>query len=298
VTNHHVAVYNGVGAPAPVIRINRRQGSPEIFDFDPAEWIFRPQWHDIAVSPPLPIDPEQHDAIGLEGNSWWLTEPQEAADEIGPLDDVFMVGRFIDYDGAETNAPAARLGHISVMHAPVEQPNGFRGRSIIVDVHSRSGFSGSPVFVYRTLGSHFIQGGPGTILTNVSHYVKLLGILWGQFPEQWELRNEEAKREASHSASLITKGQYVSGWSGMSTVIPSAYIADLVLNDPRLREMRAKQDAEIARTNPNLSSRPVAQSATAERASKPGAEANPDHREDFNRLVSAASKPKPKGGRT
>jgi hypothetical protein len=25
---------------------------------------------------------------------------------------------------------------------------------------------------------------------------------------------------------------------------------------------------------------------------------NPDHREDFNRLVSAASKPKPKGDRT
>jgi hypothetical protein len=247
VTNYHVAVSNSKGSSASVIRINRKIGPPEIFDLDPSQWVFRPRWHDIAVSPPLNINSTVHDAVPLLGESWWLSSSQETADEIGPADDIFMIGRFIDYDGAETNSPALRFGHISIKDAKIEQPTGFLGRSIVVDLHSRSGFSGSPVIVYRTLGSHFIEVQPGQILTGGGHYIKLLGILWGAFPERWELENDKAKIAAKQNASLITEGSYVKGLSGMSCVIPSAYIEEIVMNDLTLKSMRARCDEETGR---------------------------------------------------
>src|ERR1700730_10815269 len=48
---------------------------------------------------------------------------------------------------------AARFGNISLLasdDAPIEQPNQQRRPSHIFDMRSRPGFSGSPVFVYRT----------------------------------------------------------------------------------------------------------------------------------------------------
>jgi hypothetical protein len=74
------------------------------------------------------------------------------AAQIGPGDDVFMVGRFIDHDGGNKNRPALRFGNISIDPTPIMQDNGVRVPAYCVDLHSRTGFSGSPVFVYRTPG--------------------------------------------------------------------------------------------------------------------------------------------------
>ncbi len=52
--------------------------------------------------------------------------------------------------------------------------------SYCVDMHSRSGFSGSPVFVYRTPGGDFSEKG----VINLSRFMMFLGIHWGQFPEK------------------------------------------------------------------------------------------------------------------
>jgi hypothetical protein len=234
VTNRHVSVYNPKGPPSPVIRINCRSGAPDSIELDPSEWISRPSWHDIAISPPLELTNE-HDALPLDIPTWWMTEEQEAAAEIGPADDVFMIGRFIDYDGIETNTPAVRFGHISIMDAKIKQEStGYFGRSIIIDVHSRTGFSGSPVFIFRTTGSHFMENvEPGRLIMGGGHFMGLLGIHWGQFPELWELKNGEMTE--TQDASLITEGKYVKGWSGMSCVIASANIRDLALHDPGLR---------------------------------------------------------------
>src|SRR5579863_336740 len=60
VSNWHVAVRDG----ASIIRINSVSGPPVIFEFDPAEWHFRPNFHDIAAIP-LNLDPTKHDAVPL-----------------------------------------------------------------------------------------------------------------------------------------------------------------------------------------------------------------------------------------
>src|SRR2546425_12270060 len=94
-----------------------------------------------------------------------------------------MVGRFVDHDGAGTNVPAARFGHISVNPQPIKQPTGATLPSFILDVHARAGYSGSPVFVFRTAASDITTGN----VVVAPPYIRILGLLWGQFPELWEI---------------------------------------------------------------------------------------------------------------
>src|SRR5258707_1186988 len=64
-------------------------------------------------------------------------------------DDTFMIGLFLDHAGVTTNVPSARFGNISMLPNPratIRQSTGYDGVSYVVDMHSRTGFSGSPVF--------------------------------------------------------------------------------------------------------------------------------------------------------
>lgn len=236
VTNWHVAV---AYMPSPCIRMNTHLGTPIIFEFDASEWFFKPDSYDIAVSPPLKIDHRLHKVAPIDLNSFFLTPQEEIDHEINPAEDVFMIGRFVDYCGVEVNTPALRFGHISIMDAKIKQLTGYSGRSIVLDMNSRTGFSGSPVFVYRTLGSHFMEAAmPGQVLTGGGHYMKLLGMHWGQFPERWELKSTHTESYVRQN-SLITEGKYVLGLSGMTCVIPAANIVE-VLNLPEVKESRTE----------------------------------------------------------
>jgi hypothetical protein len=76
----------------------------------------------------------------------------------------------------------------------------------------------------------------------------------------------------------------------MTCVLPGSCILE-VLNMPKLRDDRKRADLEWAQEFRAHGLPPDAES-------EPKREENPDHQEDFNRLVSAASKPKSKGDRT
>jgi hypothetical protein len=240
VSNWHVAVCGR--PPCPVIRVNKRSGPPEIFPFEPCEWTFLPNFHDIAVVP-IALDPRALKAQALEASSFFLTKEVVASQEINAGEDVFMLGRFMDYDGVEANCPSMRFGNISMMEAIVKQPTGFLGPSLVVDMHSRTGFSGSPVFVYRTTGSIFSHN--MTIVTG-GHLMKLLGILWGQFTEAWDLEGAQALQVGQTSAPATWEGGRVKGWSGMSLVSPASAIME-VLNEPKLKEQRSAFEAELSR---------------------------------------------------
>lgn len=138
--------------------------------------------------------------------------------------------------------------------APIKQPTGWNGASFVVDMHSRTGFSGSPVFAYRTFGSdlttdqHAIERLVGT---DSGTYIQCrtlfycLGINWGQFTEQWELRTGTgANVGASSRPHLIADGAYVRGVSGMTCVVPAWEIQE-VLSLPKLQK-----DREL-KTGPN-----------------------------------------------
>lgn len=231
ITNWHVAVQGG----SSVLRLNGKAGSPIIIPTEPHEWEFIPNSHDIAALQ-ISLDVNQVKAEALIASSFCLAEGELPLLEINAGEDVFTLGRFVDYDGTEANSPAMRFGNISIMRARVKQPTGFAGDSIVVDMHSRTGFSGSPVFVYRTSGSIFPA--EDTLLVK-GHMMRLLGILWGQFPEDWDIVDGPAQAQEQNA---VLDGKRVRGWSGMSLVSPSWAITEL-LNVPALVAQRAAVEA-------------------------------------------------------
>jgi hypothetical protein len=235
VTNVHVAQNQ-----PRTLRVNRRDGGVDLLTI--SAWHSIPGGADVAVAP-VDLDPKRHAVEALRSDSILLTKEDVAKFEIDAGDDVFMVGRFVDHDGGQTNRPSLRFGHISMTDAAIVQNTGYAGASFVIDMHSRSGYSGSPVFVYRTTGSIFQK--EQTISVG-GHLVRLLGIHWGQFPENWELArlaSGNAKHEEELEANLITDGQYVKGLSGMTCVVPAWDIL-AVLNTPNLAELRQSVESQ------------------------------------------------------
>lgn len=246
VTNKHVACRG-----ASVIRLNTSKGV-KVFDFGPEDWESHPDGDDVAAVP-----------INLD---WWnyqvaaipirLFVPEDSTD-IFVGDDVFMIGLFVDHEGREKNNPLVRFGNLSMLASndtPIRHGN-FLQESHIVDMHSRSGFSGSPVFVYRTFGSNLTNRAEERIDIDMNPLIDrmdpvrgnsrdgrpvetrvfpqsvfhLLGIHWAQFPEKWELKNlEVVKEESSNARYLVTDKTYVDGVSGMTCVVPAKKILQLL----------------------------------------------------------------------
>jgi hypothetical protein len=189
----------------------------------------------------------------------------------------------------------------------IQEATGYDGISYVVDMHSRTGFSGSPVFVYRTFGgdltaafghdfddlefdfSFGLIGMPRSGLRKgklrAKTHFNFLGIHWGQFPEQWELHRKQPIKEA-RTRGLITKGEYVKGMSGMTCVIPAWQILE-VLNLQKLKNQRDAADNDLSG---HRVARPVPESAAKT--------SNPTHLEDFTRLVDVAARKRPQGDQT
>jgi hypothetical protein len=241
VTNWHVACRDGCST----VRLNTLSGTQDIFPFEPHEWTFDPRF-DIAVIP-LAINKDKHRCSTVERRAF-LTLEQIREFRVGVGDDVFMLGRFMDYDGVQTNRPTARFGHISLMPSPILQPTTQYADSYCVDLHSRTGYSGSPAFVYRTSVGDLEADGlenAGRSGHRRAAFLAFLGILWGQFPEFWRIKDGDVViQESNESGNLVTAGQYVKGLSGMSCVLPAACIAEL-LDLPKFKENRVRMDKLI-----------------------------------------------------
>jgi hypothetical protein len=289
VTNWHVAVEHlPDDPPAPVIRLNRKDGEPHVIPLGIDDWRGLPDL-DIVVTP---IDiPSDVNALAIP-SSMIVTQSRVGLLEIGVGEDVFMMGLFVDHHGGTTNVPAARFGNISMMPNPralVDQGNLPDVEAYVLDMHSRSGFSGSPVFVYRTFGSdlavpissHFSIEVEGTnnvrfplrphepqrerYRLKVKHETmfELLGIHYAQFPEEFE----------SEKAGVIT------GLSGMTCALPAWHLEKL-LTLPEFVDMRAEKDKALEKKH-KKKPRP-------ERSKPPKSEKPEGDREAFKRLLGAA----------
>ena len=317
VTNWHVAV-NHNHPVCPVIRLNTNDGGVDVRDLGPEDWEFIPGGDDIAIYP-LILDRTVHQFASIPSNMFaarpGISPPSMVRNAIGVGEDAFMIGLFLDHAGVTTNNPSARFGNVSMLpnqNALIEQPTGYMGESYVVDMHSRSGFSGSPVFVYRTFGAdltvsdhrikdmRFASNGQdawrgdglvrGEATFKAESMFQLLGIHWAQFPEVWEVGKKTLPE--SRKKHLVTDGASVEGMSGMTCVIPAWKIQD-ILDMPKFkgpREVAAKEiQDQIAAKYPRKP-KPEASGASS---APPASDANPNAREDFTRLLGEAARKPP-----
>jgi hypothetical protein len=244
VTNWHVACDMG----ASVVRLMRTDGRPEIFPYGPEDWFFDPNGSDIAITPiAAAADHFRKAFVPIDG-------PFEAHASFSPIgigDDVFMIGRFVDHDGGDVNLPTVRFGNISMMPAPIKQGNGNKRNAYCIDMHSRSGYSGSPVFVYRTVGTDISKNleTPGEVHLTTANLLMPLGVHFGQFPELWKIKGRTVSAIPAEGTELNATEQHIEGLSGMTCVVPMQEVRNL-LELPKLREYIERVEAELAKQKP------------------------------------------------
>lgn len=278
VSNRHVVLEGS----SPVIRVNKRGGGFDIIDVDQEMWIPHPEDADVAIC-----------LVGFNSNfhkfksastDYLITPEIICAEDLGPGDDIFMVGRFIDHEGIQHNQPSVRFGNISMMPGdPLPSDFGSSQESFIVEMRSVCGYSGSPVFAqilpYSTrsqkVGHAHSGKGPW-----------LLGIDWGHVFDKEPLRNKYNKP--------MPDGQYVRANSGMVGVVPAWRISEMLFDEKEIVRRGVIEAAALSKEASATTG--FALDVAAPTQEPPATDENPQGKEDFNSLLDAAvsgSKPSP-----
>lgn len=268
VTNKHV-----IDNKARFLRVNRNGGGVDVLELK--------NWHrskddDLAVCLLPKLNPFLY-SIGSISVSRFLT--REIADEwnIGPGDEVILIGRFVNVEGKQRNIPSVRFGHIAQMPIePLEYEGQFQ-ESFLCEIKSIGGFSGSPVFVAPMILPRDTDG------KEPEETSYLLGIDW------CHIQNFENAVDAD---GYEIKNIRVPINTGMMGVVP-AWNLQKLLDVDEVANMRKKtiEDEKARRNLPKISL-----DASSEHNVGPLAtDENPKHREDFNSLLGVAAR-KPKSG--
>jgi hypothetical protein len=210
-------------------------------DYVPREWFVTPEnfSHATLDVNDLPPDVEAHAPLDYD----WGAHYQPLGWPFGPGEEVVMLGRFLGYDGTDENQPAARFGNLAMgATVPIEHPWGFMQPSFLVECRSVSGYSGSPIFIYRVqttvaaglvaIGSE--RGGKHAL-------PRLLGLDWGNLDRVG--RNDYAIdwAEADAAASFPFR-------SGMMVAVPAWRLAEL-LDSEEVQDVKRKAEDEYAKAS-------------------------------------------------
>jgi Trypsin-like peptidase domain len=237
VTNSHVIREGKVSA----IRLNTRDGGMGIIHGTENGWIHHPDGDDLAVLS-VNLEYEQIKARGISPD-WFATKEKIARFKIGPGDEAFMVGRFVNHEGKQRNLPAIRFGNVSMLpHEPVRTGRGLLQEVFLVECRSLPGYSGSPVFVYPL---------PSSPIPRATVPLMFLGIDMGHLTDKLPvLDGEEFLR-----GNRVYKDGIVEANTGMSCVIPAWKVYEL-LHVEELVESR-KEILKALEAEQNASVRPV-----------------------------------------
>jgi hypothetical protein len=227
---------------------------------------------------------------------------------------------------------AARFGNVSLLadnaepveHSATDGPT-YKTPCHIFDIHSRPGFSGSPVFVYRTpdsdlrsldmktgkrrfifpalekgrvMGTRSQQVDVVEVDLDNNRFLKLLGIHVSQFHDSIDIKKVSKKKPAKEADDgIIRHGSTIRSPGSMTIVVPVWQITKLITEDKVLAE---KQESRVSKAKYRRDAQAVIAVAEADLAppqSLPKAD-NPAHKPDFMRLLNAAAKGKRPSGRT
>ncbi len=142
------------------IRVNTKDGATRFINIPADDWATSStvDLSVVDVTDLLSLNPGSaswSDDISWIDEQHFLTREFIQASDVGIGDNTLMLGMFADHYGGSKNLPVGRFGNIaSLPHdsAPVRlsAADRFVCPSYLNDTRSRGGFSGSPVWVYRT----------------------------------------------------------------------------------------------------------------------------------------------------
>ncbi|HEX3653900.1 MAG TPA: hypothetical protein VHU18_13860 [Rhizomicrobium sp.] len=316
---------------ASVISFNTRAGQTRFLDLDPSEWAADIDWEDIAAAD-ITDRFQSSDEINYVTPTMFLTEQFMSQVEFGIGEDGFMLGLFAEHSGEVQNLVAARFGNVSMLadpNSPVYRKDDdlkmeWNTPCHVFDMHSRPGFSGSPVFVYRTPDSDIreleyhappkqfvVPRFPVTgrlerwsedsheevqmyeVDTKKNRFLKLLGIHVSQFHDQVRITKVPMGKHDERNQEL-KDGDTIRFPGSMTIVVPASRILRLLQEDKSLVEQR---NARRARLKPNPKRGAVVME-TKKEAGAASESDNPAHKEDFTRLLGAAARKQPQDGQT
>jgi len=292
-----------VATGASIIRLNtKNDDSPDLYghrfmdELTPDDWVSIPGGHDVAVAD-ITDQLREGDWIRAARDVDFVTRDFIKQKKIGLGEDGFMLGLYVPSPGKKYNLPATRFGNIARLaddQHPVPQGHQIAHPSHIFDIHSRPGYSGSPVFLYRTPANDLTGINPKghwDLNTTNNVFLALLGIHSGQFPDEINVETSDrpgAKEIAEIPGDPIHEGDKLFIPSSMTIVVPAWAIID-VLNLPIFKEQRTMRERkELNDGTPKIMPEAV-------EPAPPATDANPNHREDFTSLLtSAVRKPESK----
>lgn len=258
---------------ASIIRINTNDGGSRTIDLHPDDWFTaKHNGADIAAADITEkISPD--DDIRYITASWFVTKSFIQSAEIGIGEDGFMLGLFTEQPGSRRNLVASKFGNITLL-ADDDAPIGWKGRRPIpahlFDIRSRGGFSGSPVFIYRTPNGDLTDVTEGrrrrtTLPPRTSSmrwpdhdgrdhelkdwefehdiadnlFIRLLGIHVAQFKEPVEVSKVVG---SVHSEAPIEAGDKLWIEGGVTIVVPAWDVLELLNRDEFVQQRQRRED--------------------------------------------------------
>lgn len=297
VTAKHLS--HQLGADPFLLRVNRKDGTAENLHADGVQWFDHSDPEVDASATPLHIGNDTaYAAMYLSGDEMLLSPEKLIQEDIGIGSLTYTVGLFRLLSGERRNLPICHFGAVAALpedeRIPIvdwTDPAGkrrLRVEGYLVESQSIGGLSGSPVFVRPELGTsmgHLLKrtsGGndPMPPVTLPRNQVRLLGLWQGA----WEAPADEI-RAAQTGTNVVPVG--------MGVVVPGHKLIELLEREDVTKKRNEylasrKPDAAIPQAVPY---KPAVPSSDAKASEK-----NPDHREDFKRLLGAAVKPPKSSG--
>jgi hypothetical protein len=251
VTNRHVA------QKYPNIRINSSETSVYYWEYDPSDWALSNSDDLAALDITDKIGFSEDHGIPYERPVDFVSERAFVSEKfkhdhnVGVGDETIMLGLLTQHDGGTINLPVARFGNIAAAPntlAPVQlsRQDRFVRPAWLNDCRSRGGFSGSPVWIWRSQYDDMnLYKGPG-LPDNLFaknqpatySFLALLGCHRGQFREDTTIY---AKGESSSPKRVLQSGDDIQLASAMTVVVPAWEISNM-LNCSQLKDQRDERD--------------------------------------------------------
>lgn len=212
------------------VRMNLKDGGTEKVPTHIDHWIFHPEDPSIDVAV-LPWVPTATQVVFLSIPSWMAVTDQVIADEgIGPGDEVFITGLFVNHYGKRRNLPIIRIGNIALMpEEPVQTKQFGLIDAYLIECRSIGGLSGSPAFVHLAEAR----------LVNKEVQMKLPLFYWlGLVHGHWDLKVQDT------DSLLVDLFNVERVNMGIAIVVPAVKVME-VIDQEETVEHRRRVEEEI-----------------------------------------------------